>query len=387
MRVLRAFTAALTAFASVVSAAPLAKPGDLQARGGGSDNVDPHRPFAAKFGSSGNSYPVVMVLIHYFGGISSNLVGLLRQNGYTVYQPKMGPISSNWERACEVYAQLTGSVVDYGVARAKMMGHSRFGEDFTGKALYPEFAADPQAKITMMGHSMGGPTGRMFISLMRYGFQAEVDAAIAANTTVSPLFWTNRTDSQVAGFVSIAGVLGGSTFDDYLRSNGLFSTFVIKIVELLIGADHLIPNLYDFQLGHWGLDPSPGEPFLSYITRLFSSSYPSVPSNGLFDLGVQGTRDPLLSWVRNAPECYYFSVAALTTYQLGGVSLPLPRTNAILQPFSTVMGTYSNASLHLQGGDEAWRPNDGQVSVVSARGDSSGYNEYRVDMTKPTRHV
>ncbi|KAJ3162624.1 hypothetical protein HK101_000729, partial [Irineochytrium annulatum] len=401
MRVLNVFTSVLALFASGVVAAPLAVPSaDLVARGGGSNKVDPHQPFAAKFGSSGNAYPIVMVhgllgwgekplvgLLKYWGGITSDLVGLLRGNGYTVYQPHMGPVSSNWERACELYAQIVGARVDYGLARSKKMGHSRFGEDFTGKALYPQFATDPAAKIHLIGHSMGGPTGRMFVHLMAYGFPEEVEASIAAGTTVSPLFWTNRTSSQVDGFISISGVLGGSTFDDYLRANNLLADFVIKFVELLVGVDKLIPNLYDFQLGHWGLDQKPGENFIAYINRIFSSDWASKPSNGLFDLGVQGTNDPLLSWVKNSPDTYYFSLSGLTTYNAFNAALAEPTTLLFLQPLAGIVGSYTNSSLNLPGGDEAWHPNDGLVSVVSSRADNSGYNPYVVDMRKGTQDV
>ncbi|KAJ3194279.1 hypothetical protein HK101_003087 [Irineochytrium annulatum] len=397
MRFLSTFTAILAVFASVANAAPHAIPSNddvsLVARGGGGGGpkVDAHRPFAAKFGSSGNSYPIVMVhgllVLKYWGGITSDLVGMLRGSGYTVYLPHMGPVSSNWERACELYAQIVGARVDYGVARAAKFGHSRFGEDFTGKALYPQFAVDPAAKIHLIGHSMGGPTGRMFISLMSHGFQEEVDAAAAAGTAVSPLFWTNKTSSQVEGFISISGVLGGSTFDDYLRHNNLLTTFVIGLVELFVGVDKLVPGLYDFQLGHWGLDQRPGENLVDYIHRIFSSPWASKPSNALFDLGVQGTNDPLLSWVQNSPDTYYFSVSGLTTYNIFNAALAEPTTNLFLAPSATIMGSYYNSSLSLAGGDAEWHANDGLVSVVSSRGDNSGYNDYEIDMTESTQNV
>ena len=73
-----------------------------------------------------------------------------------------------FRRACELYAQIVGSRVDYGIARSQKFGHERFGEDFSGKGLLPEFAHDPNVRIHLIAHSMGAPTGRMFTSLMRY---------------------------------------------------------------------------------------------------------------------------------------------------------------------------------------------------------------------------
>ena len=32
-----------------------------------------------------------------------------------------------WDRACELYARLTGTTVDYGIAHSAEKGHDRFG--------------------------------------------------------------------------------------------------------------------------------------------------------------------------------------------------------------------------------------------------------------------
>lgn len=42
---------------------------------------------------------------NYWGGFQ-NLPQLLADEGYAVIVVRIGPLSSNWERACEVYAQL-----------------------------------------------------------------------------------------------------------------------------------------------------------------------------------------------------------------------------------------------------------------------------------------
>lgn len=41
----------------------------------------------------------------YFGGLV-NLAAVLASQGWSVICPEVGPVSSNWERACELYAQL-----------------------------------------------------------------------------------------------------------------------------------------------------------------------------------------------------------------------------------------------------------------------------------------
>ena len=80
-----------------------------------------------------NDFPIV--LIHgffgwgndemgnysYWGG-HDNLQKTLEDNGYRVFNVSVGPISSNWDRAIEVYYQLKGGQVDYGYGHSKKYG-------------------------------------------------------------------------------------------------------------------------------------------------------------------------------------------------------------------------------------------------------------------------
>ncbi|KAJ3415497.1 hypothetical protein HDV05_004699 [Chytridiales sp. JEL 0842] len=349
------------------------------------------RPWANKWGTTGNKYPIVMVhglmgwgekpllnLIKYWG-LYSNVVGDLRDMGYQVHVPAMGPVSSNWERACELYAQLVGARVDYGIARANKFGHSRYGQDFTGKALVPGFMSTPTSRIHLIGHSMGGPTSRAFAALMAYGSQEEVDAAIAAGTTVSPLFWTNKTQSYIHSVTGISGVLQGSTVADFIGGVGPFKELVISLVKLVAGVSELTPDLYNFQLDHWGLGRRPQEGFLDYMERLFSSRWAYSKSTSLFDLAVGAQRDPLMSYLKNSRDTTYFSVSTKTTYSIFDKSFAELTTNLVLAPFANLAGSYSNRTL-LGNNEESWRPNDGLVPVRSSSGDSSGFNEYNINL-------
>ena len=47
--------------------------------------------------------------------------------GIHTVAPSMGPFTSAWDRACEVYAQLVGGTVDYGKAHSEKYGHERYG--------------------------------------------------------------------------------------------------------------------------------------------------------------------------------------------------------------------------------------------------------------------
>ena len=66
-----------------------------------------------------NNHPIVLIHgfmgwgpeemggYNYWGG-ATDYVELLRKDGYTVFEVSVGPVSSNWERAVEVYYQLKG---------------------------------------------------------------------------------------------------------------------------------------------------------------------------------------------------------------------------------------------------------------------------------------
>ena len=74
----------------------------------------------------------------------------LRDKGHQVFYASVGPVSSNWDRACELYAQIKGTRVDYGQAHTNRQGHARFGRDYTGIGFYP--AWDGTHPVHFVGH-------------------------------------------------------------------------------------------------------------------------------------------------------------------------------------------------------------------------------------------
>ncbi|NCC67285.1 MAG: hypothetical protein EOM14_03675, partial [Clostridia bacterium] len=73
-----------------------------------------------------NKYPFVFVhgllgwgesdkifkLVPYWGLAGAHILPFLRDGGVQCYAASVGPVSSAWDRACELYAQLTGTTVD-----------------------------------------------------------------------------------------------------------------------------------------------------------------------------------------------------------------------------------------------------------------------------------
>lgn len=70
---------------------------------------DPYVISSAEFlpvpGFSGWGAPLLGSL-NYWGGVE-DIPNLLLRNGYTVIVSSIAPLSSNWERACELYRELT----------------------------------------------------------------------------------------------------------------------------------------------------------------------------------------------------------------------------------------------------------------------------------------
>ena len=98
-----------------------------------------------------------------------DLMKSLSARGYDCHAASVGPLSSAWDRACELYAQLAGTVVDYGAAHSAEHHHERYGRSFVGKALIDTFGKTDKngniIKINLFGHSFGGATTRLFTSI------------------------------------------------------------------------------------------------------------------------------------------------------------------------------------------------------------------------------
>ena len=123
-------------------------------------------------------------MMPYWGMFTGDLMKYLRSQGFSCYAASVSPEGSAWDRACELYAQLTGTVTDYGKAHSEQYGHERFGPDFTGIPLIPDW--DNGKKLVLLGHSFGGATIRLFSEILADGDQAERE--VAAPGDLSPFF-------------------------------------------------------------------------------------------------------------------------------------------------------------------------------------------------------
>jgi triacylglycerol esterase/lipase EstA (alpha/beta hydrolase family) len=79
-----------------------------------------------------------------------------------------GGLSSLHDRACEIFYQIKGGVVDYGEDHSLQFGHARFGRKYRGS--YTSWSRD--FPIHVVGHSLGGSTVRMLqVLILDYAFR------------------------------------------------------------------------------------------------------------------------------------------------------------------------------------------------------------------------
>ena len=299
-----------------------------------------------------------------YWGLTSDLMPYLTGKGYESYAASVGPLSSAWDRACELYAQLTGTTVDYGAAHAAEYGHARYGVTYD-KPLFEGWSADK--KINLVGHSFGGATIRLFLDILADGSAEEQAAAKAAGTEVSPFFQGGKAD-WVYSLTTLAAPHNGTTFLECCGDMTQFAAEASTTMAKLLGISDF-KGVYDFQLEQFGFYRKDGETVLEALDRVLHSDFLSHNDNVFRDLTIDRALE-LNDDIEIQPNVYYFSYAGDKTRQS---TLTGERTSAVdmtplFVPFANQMCGYYDQTT--AGGfriDKSWAPNDGLVNTVAGR--------------------
>lgn len=318
-----------------------------------------------------NNYPVV--LVHGFAGFGRNeALGYKYWGGLTdlqetvksqyadqkVYTAVVGPFSSNWDRATELYYQIKGGCVDYGSAHAQAHGHSRYGRCFPG--LYPQWdAAHP---VHLVSHSMGGQTTRALVQMLAAN-GAPNNAGLFGSTPVSSRW--------VKSVTTISSPNDGTTLANIITDYVPFVQGLVVGIGGLAGAsDATTDNVYDFKMDQWDIAPkAAGETFGSYVSRVMASplwNNKNVKDLSPYDLSPKGAAD-LNAWVADQPNVYYFSYATRSSFTgaLTGWEYALPTANVLISAFHDpgFMGNYTRNEAGYPVIDSSWWKSDGVVNT------------------------
>lgn len=307
----------------------------------------------------------------YWGATSCHLMQKLRENGVECRDASVGPFSSNWDRACELYAQLTGTRVDYGKAHSEKHNHLRYGRTYTEPIVDNWGGKDENGlvnKVNLIGHSFGGNTIRLLQGLLSKGDSAEVAATDPDD--ISPLF-TGGKPNYVNSVTTICTPNNGTTLAYIANDLNLIEIgeLALFLYAAVLGRSPL--NGYvDFHLEQFGLTFVPGEKTtVAHVHKAISTMMKQKYDNVAFDLSCEGAK-ALNDRVALDDNVYYYSYAFRTTADspvTGKLQIALPSTLFILRPFSEMMGVYTSNPKAPYPIDESWVENDGLVNVVAAK--------------------
>lgn len=305
--------------------------------------------FVSGFAGWGQYEDALNETLPYWGRLNGDLMAQLNAAGFESYAASIDPVASAWDRACELYAQLTGTVVDYGLAHSEKYEHERFGTDFTENPLLTGWddGSGERTKINLVGHSFGGATIRLFAQLMAEGSSAEKERTPKGE--LSGLF-TGGKAGLIFSITTLAAPHNGTTLSILNKP--------IKTLYSLSAIEYTQRKLTGTQLGAT-LDYINGIGDIAAIVR--------DPDTGVLDLNPDGAAE-LNKTVTTIPNIYYFSVPTDATAKtaLFGSRLPDVKTAdpGLWLPIMFLGSTTGKTA----GGivyDHSWLNNDGVVNTVS----------------------
>jgi len=303
------------------------------------ENFKTNYTFVFVHGLSGwGSYDFQNHFLKYWGMRGGDLMKYLNKQGFDCVSASVAPHGSAWDRACELYAQLTGSVVDYGKEHSERCHHARYGTDFTKKPLIEEW--DSEHKINLLGHSFGGATVRLLSELMANGSEAERKATDADD--LSPLFAGGKAD-WIYSITALASPHNGTTAYD------------------VGGVEDDVPDTAKNKMQ-------------DVLNKMMASANQEKDDgradfdNANFDMLLDNAK-ALNDSISTLKNVYYFSVPCTATVkQDDGTYIPdESKMESLFIKTSRLMGKFTEES---EGGikaDESWYENDGLVNTISAR--------------------
>ena len=265
----------------------------------------------------------------YWGMKNGSLIKQLRQQGFSCYDASVAPQGSAWDRACELYAQLTGSKTDYGLEHSTRCGHKRYGRDFSKEPLIPRW--DAENKINILGHSFGGATVRLLAHLMSEGSEAERNAT--PENELSPLFAGGHAD-WIYSVTALAAPHNGTSAYHIPDENPKEKSYSEKMMEKTNAPKKDGRAEYDY---------------------------------ADFDMHIQNAAE-MNRWITTIKSAYYFSFPCSATQSAeDGTQEPIPEImEKMFQRSSIKLGRFEGTTYDGINLSKDWQENDGLVNTISA---------------------
>lgn len=341
--------------------------------------------------AAGNNHPIVLVHgftgwgpdemggFNYWGGKNS-IARMLTTAGKPTYTGVVGPVSSNWDRACELYAYIKGGRVDYGAAHAARFQHARYGRTFPG--LLRDWGESTQhARIHLVGHSQGGQTARVLTSLLANGDEHERRATMPED--LNPLFQGGR--EWVHSVTTLSTPHDGSTLATILAGEADHLLGWLLALASYLGHHYREAPSYDFKLDQWQLAQGENESDQQFRQRLQKSNLWRQDDIATWDLRPAGAKQ-LNARYPAVGSTYYFSWATQDSVPAPGGRrfVPAVGMNLVLMSTSLAIGEYLDPEPGpgLPAFDQFWWPNDGVVNTLSMSGPRIGSTDHIINMSE-----
>jgi triacylglycerol lipase len=298
-----------------------------------SENWKTNYTYVFCHGLSGwGSYDKQNKYLKYWGMRTGDLLGYLNEQGFNCVSASVAPHGSAWDRACELYAQLMGTVVDYGKEHSERCNHERFGTDYSKSPLIEKW--DSENKINLIGHSFGGATVRLLSELMANGSEAE--RAATDESELSELFKGGKKE-YINSITALASPHNGTTAYDINPEDKAGSGFQNWISGIMANAN----------------DPEQDG----------RAEYDFANYDMFIDNAIE-----LNSKIETLENVYYFSVPCNSSIiQDDGTYAPdEDKTEAMFVRSGILMGKLTETTTNGFVVDESWYMNDGLVNTVSA---------------------
>lgn len=236
----------------------------------------------------------------YWGATTGSLTEYLSSKGIECCAASVGPMSSAWDQACDLYAQLTGTRVDFGEHHSRVFGHERYGRIYK-KPLVENWSSE--RKVHLVGHSFGGITIRLLAHLLEFGAPDEV---ALGKEDISPLFIGGQKD-LICTITAICSPLNGTDAYETIERYHLMGLTKFLSINYVVAMSRtkLHGKVVDFHLEQMGVntteDIKAKKKFVQAVKDLYRCK------EGIdTDMSAKGTEE-LNKFIKPVPSVYYFS--------------------------------------------------------------------------------